>query len=188
MKCFISCVPGLESVLFKELKSLGVGSARRIKGGVEFDQNFLDRGMQSGVGSHLLERVALFPAKSFSELEKRVMKSELPSLPSISKIDVVCRKSKLIHARAVKERMTRFLGARGVKFDEENGRRLMIRIHYDMLTMSLDSCLHQRGYRLEGGKAPLREDIARSIVLASQWKDDEALFGIMLNDFQFNCF
>ena len=42
---------------------------------------------------------------------------------------------------------------------------------HDVCTISLDATttpLHRRGYRLDGRKAPLREDLAHALVLASQ--------------------
>ena len=40
------------------------------------------------------------------------------------------------------------------------------------VTISLDTSgdpLHRRGWRLDGGKAPLREDLARAMLVASGW-------------------
>ena len=48
----------------------------------------------------------------------------------------------------------------------------------DTCTISLDATctpLHRRGYRLDGRKAPLREDLAHALVLASGFAPGEAL-------------
>ena len=48
-----------------------------------------------------------------------------------------------------------------------------IRVFRDRCTISIDTSgepLHRRGWRLESTKAPLREDLARGLVLASGWE------------------
>jgi len=50
--------------------------------------------------------------------------------------------------------------------------RVVVRLVSDQCTISLDSSgalLHQRGYRLATGKAPLRETLAAGMLLASGW-------------------
>ena len=44
---------------------------------------------------------------------------------------------------------------------------VLVRIHKDIVQLSIDTSttpLHKRGYRLEGAKAPLREDLAFALV------------------------
>lgn len=38
--------------------------------------------------------------------------------------------------------------------------------------------LHRRGYRLESGQAPLKENIAAALILDSGWKFDTPLYDI----------
>src|SRR5207247_1152108 len=48
----------------------------------------------------------------------------------------------------------------------------MVRLVRDQVVISLDASgplLHQRGYRLATGKAPLRETLAAGMLLASGW-------------------
>jgi putative N6-adenine-specific DNA methylase len=48
--------------------------------------------------------------------------------------------------------------------------KILVRIHQDQVLISIDSSntpLHRRGYRLETGKAPLREDIAFALLYTS---------------------
>lgn len=50
--------------------------------------------------------------------------------------------------------------------------RINIHIHKDNATLSLDSSgipLSKRGYRLEGGPAPLNESLAAGLILLSEW-------------------
>jgi putative N6-adenine-specific DNA methylase len=55
---------------------------------------------------------------------------------------------------------------------------IIVRIVDDECTISLDSSgelLHFRGYRLATAKAPLRETLAASMILAANWKTDQPL-------------
>lgn len=55
--------------------------------------------------------------------------------------------------------------------------RIQIHIHNTDCTFSLDSSggsLHRRGYRLEGGVAPLNEVLAAGLVLLSGWQGNQA--------------
>jgi putative N6-adenine-specific DNA methylase len=55
---------------------------------------------------------------------------------------------------------------------------LIVRFLRDKCTISLDSSgalLHQRGYRLVTGKAPLRENLAAAMLMESSWRPDSAL-------------
>jgi putative N6-adenine-specific DNA methylase len=54
----------------------------------------------------------------------------------------------------------------------------VVRIVDDQCEISADTSgelLHRRGYRLETGKAPLRETLAAAMVLASGWKNNQPL-------------
>lgn len=55
---------------------------------------------------------------------------------------------------------------------------LVVRLDHDQCTISLDASgtpLHRRGYRLNPHQAPLREDIARALILASGWDRQQTL-------------
>lgn len=110
---------------------------------------------------------------------------------------VTCHKSKLYHSEAVAERLLTAIEARlgkpsprlkpsddddpprpageglGGRVGKENPPQLILaRIVDDKCTVSLDSSgelLHRRGYRLAAAKAPLRENLAAAILLASGW-------------------
>lgn len=61
---------------------------------------------------------------------------------------------------------------------DDSTQTIIVRIVDDECTISLDSSgelLHFRGYRLATAKAPLRETLAASMILASNWKTDQPL-------------
>ena len=60
---------------------------------------------------------------------------------------------------------------------------VLVRVIRDMVTLSLDSSgapLHRRGYRGPTGKAPLRSDLARALLLVSGWKGRTMLLDPMM--------
>ena len=120
-------------------------------------------------------------------------------------IRATCKKSRLIHSDAVAERVQlaiadRLNGAAKLAADAaaastpNRARRtglpplrqtalpanqtIMVRLVDDECTLSLDTSgelLHFRGYRQAMAKAPLRETLAASMLLASEWKTDQPL-------------
>lgn len=140
-----------------------------------------------------------FMARSFSELVEKASRLPwerflTPGQPVA--LRVTCHKSKLYHSEAVAERLLTALEARlgkpsprlkpsddesppptgeglGMRVGKENPPQLILaRIVDDKCTVSVDSSgelLHRRGYRLAAAKAPLRENLAAAILLASGW-------------------
>lgn len=56
--------------------------------------------------------------------------------------------------------------------------RILVRFDRDVCTISADSSgelLHRRGWRLDSGKAPLRETLAAALIAASAWPGDVPL-------------
>lgn len=128
----------------------------------------------------MLVRVAQFRAASFGELERRAGGVEwAPFLPRGvgAHFEVTCRKSRLYHSGAVAERLAR---AADAPTPDPAGptQRFVVRLVRDRLTLSADASgehLHRRGYREATAKAPLRENVAAAVLLASGWAPGEAL-------------
>lgn len=60
--------------------------------------------------------------------------------------------------------------------------RIHVRLHKENALLGIDmagSGLHQRGYRTEAGRAPLRETLAAAIILRSGWEPGQALLDPM---------
>jgi putative N6-adenine-specific DNA methylase len=116
---------------------------------------------------------------------------------NIADIRVTSTKSKLMHTNAIAERVQAAIDeSLGREAQENKGEidpcknvRLTVRIVRDMVLMSIDtssSPLHQRGYRLETAKAPLREDLAFALLYSSGWQphhDGEIKFEGLLDPF-----
>ena len=139
-----------------------------------------------------------FRARTFPELRRRV-KSFIPWKDTLlkntttgGKIQVLTKvtsnKSKLYHTSGISERiLEEIYESIGdpdamTRSDESNPEdsasspmkvKLDIRVERDMFDISIVTSLnplHRRGYRLETGKAPLREDIAYAMLWLSGWK------------------
>ena len=191
---FAACAPGFESVTAAELRSLGIANPRPTPGGVTF-RGFLTHVYKINLWSRTAERILLrlgeFRAITFKELHQKARRLEWENfLPPGCRVSIraTCRKSRLIHSGAVAERIARAIADRLgqpptlVLADEENHSAqlplVVVRLADDACTISLDTSgalLHFRGYRQATAKAPLRETLAASMLLASGWQPDQPL-------------
>ncbi len=194
LSLFASCAPGLEPWLEREIQELGTGaiaaeslptSIVQDAGGVRFegDQWTLAHALVGlGLAARILVRIATFPVRELSTLDSHVgrlswtgwLKRDVPRT-----IRASAKKSRLYHSGAIEQRVMQGI-ARRLKdnpppVDAESIERaasLVVRMEHDTCTISLDASgqpLHRRGYRLNPSFAPLREDLARAVVIASGW-------------------
>jgi len=201
---FAITAPGLESITLGELKKLGVKGKAEL-GGVSFRgdvETIYATNLWLRTASRIVLRIASFHASTFHELERRARQipwaNFLPANPAV-RVRVTCRKSRLYHSDAVAQRVLEAIsraapGVLPIKGDakEENpdhdvtgddrievpAQLFIVRIVDDQCEISADTSgelLHRRGYRLEVGKAPLRETLAAAMLLASGWKAVESL-------------
>jgi putative N6-adenine-specific DNA methylase len=186
---FAACQPGLESLLARELHELGA-DPRPLPGGVAFPGDPLlamRAGLWLGTASHVLVRLGQFPCRALGELQRKA--TQLPWrqwLRSDVPLDVraTTKASRIYHTDAAAERVANAIAdALGrvppaSRADDTEVTRVHVRFRDDVCTLSLDTTgtpLHRRGYRLDGRKAPLREDLAHALVLASGWRAGTAL-------------
>jgi putative N6-adenine-specific DNA methylase len=194
---FASCLPGLEPFLKQEMST---------SGGVHFSASTTDQIFKShlflGTASHIYLRAgAPFRARSMTEVRKGVAMLDfwgqyiLPNgnntKPTLD-IRVVASKSRLYHTKGIAERVEKGIcTALGVNPDEKTvdenpAIRLLVRVHRDMVQISVDTSttpLHQRGYRLETAKAPLREDLAYALLYSAGFGAKESKINSMLDPF-----
>ena len=199
---YASCAPGLERLVAAELAALGVEAGAVEAGGVAFagDERALWRAnLWLRTASRVVVRAASFRATAFHELERNARKVPwerfvAPGGPV--RFRVTCRKSRLYHSDAVAERLADAVRVRlgeppavasaaGDEQDEEHEEQegsdaqlFVVRLFHDRCTISADSSgalLHRRGYRQAVAKAPLRETLAASMLLASDWRSSVPL-------------
>jgi len=186
---FAACQPGLEALLAREIAALGA-EPRALAGGVAFDGDVRDAMRASlwlGSASHLSLRIAEFRCRAPGELERKArglpwrewLRADVPLA-----IRASSRASRVYHtgliAQRVRNAIADVLGSSppAATSPEQAAGRLQLRFHSDVCTLSLEATstpLHRRGYRLAGAKAPLREDLAHALVLASGFSAEDAL-------------
>ena len=194
---FAVTLPGLETYARQELTKLEIeapedldlrGEPMEESGGVAFEASFTDlfrANLNLRTVNRVLARLGEFHASAFSELRKKASRltweSYIQPGQDVS-LRVTCHKSRLLHTTGIAERVAGAIHDRLgvephlVKFDESNefsSQLILVRIVDDICTISLDTSgalLHRRGYRLETGKAPLRETLAAGIIMAAGWE------------------
>jgi putative N6-adenine-specific DNA methylase len=188
LELFAACQPGLEPLLERELRDLGA-SPKALPGGCAFPgdlQLAMTAGLWLGTASHLLVRLATFPCRALGELQRKAAAFQWASwLREDVPIDVraTTKASRVYHTGAAVERVeaaiATALGRTPPKATSDAPTaRIHVRFRDDVCTLSLDAGstpLHQRGYRLDGRKAPLREDLAHALLLASGFTGGMAL-------------
>jgi len=196
-KLFAVTLPGLEPYARQELVQLGIQAPEKMdlvgepieeSGGVAFDASFTElfrANLYLRTANRVLARLGEFHASAFSELRKKAARltweSYLQGGQDVS-MRITCHKSRLHHTEGIAERVTGAIGDRLgaeshlVKYEEANefsSQLIIVRIINDICTISLDTSgalLHRRGYRLETGKAPLRETLAAGMLMAAGWE------------------
>ena len=186
---FAACLPGLEPLVHCELRALDI-PADVVPGGATFrgDAATVMRAcLWLGTASHVRLRVGEFRCRAPGELARKAR--ELPWKSILHRdaplsIQASSRRSRVYHTGAIKQRIADAIAdALGgmppdASADDDSAARIAARFHEDTCTISLDATgtpLHRRGYRLDVRKAPLREDIAHALVLASGHTTNQAL-------------
>lgn len=191
-EAFAIAAPGLEPLVASELKSLRARQLRAVEGGVEFKadhQLLYSANLHLRTASRVIVRLARFRAISFAELERRAgrvpWERVVPRNGRV-RLRVTCRKSRLYHSGAVAQRLLERINQRagataldttpgpgGAPEDDGSAAQLfVVRLDHDQCTISADTSgahLHQRGYRTAVIQAPLRENLAAAMLLASGW-------------------
>jgi len=204
LTCWSTCAPGTERLLAAELRGLGLVPGEIEPGGVEFKASapqLADAVVQLRTANRVAVRLATFEARAFGELERRAAKvpwEEVIKPGGLVHFRVTSTKSKLFHEDGIAERLERAMiglvrGATAIRAPLEAGKiddtdlrmkrigriqRIVVRFLRDEVTISADAVgagLHMRGYRQDIAKAPLRETLAASLLLASGWDPSQPL-------------
>lgn len=180
VKIFVASAPGVEELLAGEVRALGVEPVV-VAGGVEVEGDLavLYRlGLEVGLGLRLLVRVGEVTATKFPALVRGVSGLDWAAwvAPGAAvSVKTTVAKSRLYHTGAIEQRVREGIAQRLGTEPAAGGDGavpIQVRGRGDRFTISIDAAgdlLCRRGYRLESGKAPLREDLARALVIASGW-------------------
>ncbi|WP_445492293.1 THUMP domain-containing class I SAM-dependent RNA methyltransferase [Niallia sp. 03133] len=179
---------GLEAIVAKEVRDLGY-DCKVDNGKVLFsgDELAIARSnMWLRTADRIKIKVGEFKATTFDELfeKTKALKWE-EYLPVNAEFPVAGKsvKSKLfsvsdcqaIVKKAVVNRLSTFYKKTG--WLEENGAlfKLEVSILKDIVTLTIDTTghgLHRRGYRVGQGEAPIKETLAASLILLTNWTPD----------------
>lgn len=182
---------GVESVVARELKQLGYGNIE-VKNGQVFVEADLAAIPDLNLWLRSADRVQLlvgeFAAKSFDELFEKTRalpwedwvtkdgefpvqgKSVKSQLYSVSDCQAIVKK-------AIVERLK---DRHKLQWFPETGPRYSVQVALlkDQVSLTIDTSgagLHKRGYRIEGGLAPLKETLAAALVQLSYWQPERLL-------------
>jgi len=201
---FATCPRGLEAVLAEELTALGAAEVTGTEGGVGFSGDRLlcwRVNLESRVASRVLWQVGLAPYRSDEDIyaaaravrwstwfdPDRTLRVGVAAIRSpVKSLDFVTLRIKDAVCDAFRE-------ASGRRPDVDT-RAPDVRIHAFLtaheVALYIDTSgepLFKRGYRIEAGSAPLRENLAAGILHLAHWTPDVPLLDPMCGSGTFLC-
>lgn len=185
---------GLEAVVGREIRDLGI-DCQVENGKVRFQGNvrtIITTNLWLRAADRVKIVVGEFPARTFEELFQGVYKLDWENyLPLGAKFPISkakCVKSKLhnepsvqaISKKAVVKKLQKvYHRPDGVPLQENGAEfRIEVSILKDKATVMIDTTgasLFKRGYRVEKGGAPIKENMAAAIIELSNWYPDKPL-------------
>ena len=186
---FLATAPGLEGLLYDEVRSKGFKQARATPGGVTiiggwpevWRANLWLRG-----ASRVLARIGSFQVLHLAQLDNRAR--EIPWRDYFNpgtpfRVEASCSKSRIYHDGAAAERIERAIAETLNSSSSPDAEiTIMARIHRDICTISVDTsgqALYKRGYKELVNKAPMRENMAALFLQQCGYKGTEPVFDPM---------
>jgi putative N6-adenine-specific DNA methylase len=187
---FSPCPRGLESCLVQELQQLGAQSIQSTAGGVKFrggDELVYTVNLHSRIASRVLIEMTQGYYASEDDLYEMAYQQpwgEWFPADYTLRIDVTARHCPLVSLNFVTLRIKdgicdHFRQATGIRPSIDTERpdvRIFIYLEDDHAIFYMDTsgeALFKRGWRLDKGDAPLRENLAAGILMLSQWQPDQ---------------
>ncbi len=183
---FAATATNLEPLLAEELRGLGAQDIQPQRRGVAFSGT-LETAYRVCLWSRLANRVflplALFEAKTPEQLYEHIQaidwRTHFTPEQTLA-IDFNTARSRISHSQfgalkvkdAIVDQQREQTGARSSIDTERPDIRLNVYLLKNQATLSLDlsgESLHRRGYRSEGGAAPLKENLAAAILHLAGW-------------------
>ncbi len=183
---YATCASGLAPLLADELTAIGLSGVRRAGAGARFTGNVQDA-YRACLWSRLANRILLplsrVPAKTPDALYSGVREtdwSEHMLSSNTLAVDFFSAHSEITHtqfgAQKVKDAIVdQFREASGERPNVDRERpdiRVNAYVFKDEARLALDlsgDSLHRRGYRREGGRAPLKENLAAGLLMLADW-------------------
>lgn len=185
---FASCPKGLEGLLAHELAHLHAENVKETVAGVSFKGN-MALAYRVCLWSRLASRVLLLlrevEAVSQDDLYKGVQQvnwCEHIDQSASFRVDFSGSTADIQNSRygaqvvkdAIVDQLRDQFGWRPVVNSSVPDLRINVHVRHGIACISINlsgQSLHQRGYRLEAGEAPLKENLAAAILLRSGWPD-----------------
>ncbi len=193
---FATCPKGLEYLLVDELTALGADGVREALAGVYFEGP-ISIAYRACLWSRLASRV-LLPIADFACADEEALYSGVQAIDwsahlradGTLAVDASLVQSQLKHARyaeqktkdAVVDQFRQASGQRPSVDTEQPDLRINLFVKRDRATVSIDlsgDALHRRGWRLEQGAAPIKENLACAVLIRAGWPQrmqEQALF------------
>jgi 23S rRNA (guanine2445-N2)-methyltransferase / 23S rRNA (guanine2069-N7)-methyltransferase len=199
---FATCPRNTEGLLAEELRALGATDARETRGGATFTGPLAlayRACLWSRIASRVLLRLASFPVGSIDELYEALrgiswedhLKVDgtlaIETTSTISQGPLATVNTHFVEQRAKDAVVDHFRDRTGRRPGVDLMRpdvRIAVHLSPAETVLSLDLSgqgLHRRGYRLEGGGAPLKENLAAAILMRAGWQAVAARGGSLLD-------
>ena len=193
---FATCPRGLEQVLAAEVAALGAREARAVDGGVSFSGDLplcYRANLESRIASRVLWRVGHARYRSERDIHDAVRALDWPRLfdvrrsirVNVSAIHSPVKSLDFV-TLSVKDAVCDVFRATRGRRPDVNTAQPDVRIHVfltrDESIFYLDTsgeALFKRGWRVEGGEAPLRENLAAGILRLTGWTSPLPLYDPM---------
>ncbi|MBT4138282.1 MAG: 23S rRNA (guanine(2445)-N(2))/(guanine(2069)-N(7))-methyltransferase, partial [Candidatus Latescibacteria bacterium] len=186
---FATTPRGLEALLAEEIETLGGQNIKTMRSGVSFmgtRETAYNICLWSRVAGRLLLKLAEFPAETPEDLYAGVQTIDWSAhlMPEGTlAVDCATVQSEISHTHfaslKVKDAIVdQFRDQIGTRPDVELERpdiRVNTYLYRNNATISLDlsgDSLHKRGYRKDGGEAPLKEHLAAALLLKARWPEN----------------
>jgi len=178
-------IPGLEEVAAKELEQLSAHEIKLDNGGIHFSgtmETLFRINLRSRTVTRVLLRLKRFTAMTLHEIKthcEEIDWAQFLSADSSVTVHASCHKSKLMHTKKLEDEIFSVIGKLGLSSKEGGApQQIFIRIENNRCLLSIDTSgerLDRRGYRLESGKAPVRETLAAGVLRWMEWSPEEPL-------------
>jgi putative N6-adenine-specific DNA methylase len=193
---FATCPRGLEQVLAAELTALGANETRAVDGGASFAGDLAlcyRANLESRIASRVLWRVGRARYRTDQDIHDAARTIAWPRMFDVRRsirVNVSAIRSPVksldFVTLSVKDAVCDAFRAACGRRPDVNTSRPDIRIHVfltrDEATFYLDTsgeALFKRGWRAEGGEAPLRENLAAGIIRLTGWAPPVPLYDAM---------
>ena len=193
---FATCPKGLEYLLVDELKALGADGVREALAGVYFE-GAGEIAYRACLWSRLASRI-LLPIAEFACADEDALYAGVQAIDwsahlradGTLAVDASLVQSQLKHGRyaeqktkdAIVDQFRQVSGQRPSVDTAQPDLRINLFVKRDRATVSIDfsgDALHRRGWRLEQGAAPIKENLACAVLIRAGWPQrmrEEALF------------